>query len=316
MLQPLKLNRLIYLLAVLKFIFPFLIQNSIYEPHRDEFLYLAEGRHLAWGYLEVPPLMSVMAGITDALGGGLFWIRLWPSLFRGADLWVVRLQLILLLGGKGFALLLGFLPFVFRYLVHVHYIFQPNFLEVFFWTTMTYGLALAVTPGSQSSHGLYIAGISWGLGMMSKYSVAFFAIALLLGLLLTKERRLLRNKHFLLCLSDRPADLPSKYHLAGHTWFSYSLSHEGIAASAIGQCESGRVPDGPVVIQFSRDIDLGYGIVLDRLYPVGQAVPVYCPGCRPCAGFSHRQPWEELLCHGCIPDTLWLWGRRSGEADG
>lgn len=101
--QPLKLNRLIYLLAVLKFIFPFLIQNSIYEPHRDEFLYLAEGRHLAWGYLEVPPLMSVMASVTDALGGGLFWIRLWPSLF-GALTWVVVARLILLLGGKGFAL--------------------------------------------------------------------------------------------------------------------------------------------------------------------------------------------------------------------
>jgi hypothetical protein len=190
--QTLKLNRLIYLLALLKFIFPFLIQNSIYEPHRDEFLYLAEGRHLAWGYLEVPPLMSVMASITDALGGSLFWIRLWPSLF-GALTWMVVGRLILLLGGKGFALLLGFLPFVFGYLVHVHYIFQPNFLEVFFWTTMAYGFVLAATADSR---GLYIAGTSWGLGMMSKYSVAFFAAALLVGLLLTKERRLLRNKHF------------------------------------------------------------------------------------------------------------------------
>src|SRR3984957_8045272 len=102
--QPLKLDRLIYLLAVLKFIFPFLIQNSIYEPHRDEFLYLAEGSHLALGYLEVPTMMSIMASITDALGGGLFWIRLWPSLF-GALTWVVVARLILLLGGKGFALL-------------------------------------------------------------------------------------------------------------------------------------------------------------------------------------------------------------------
>ncbi len=56
--ERLKLTSLVYLLALLKFILPFLLQSPAYEPHRDEFLYLAEGRHLAWGYLEVPPLMS------------------------------------------------------------------------------------------------------------------------------------------------------------------------------------------------------------------------------------------------------------------
>ena len=44
---PEKLQYLIYLLALLKFILPFLLQNRIYEPHRDEFLYLAEARTLA-----------------------------------------------------------------------------------------------------------------------------------------------------------------------------------------------------------------------------------------------------------------------------
>lgn len=43
---------LVYLLDMLKFISPFLLQNPVYEPHRDEFLYLAEGHQLAWGYLE------------------------------------------------------------------------------------------------------------------------------------------------------------------------------------------------------------------------------------------------------------------------
>jgi hypothetical protein len=54
-------NRLLYFLAFVKFILPFFLQNSIYEPHRDEFLYLAEGRHMAWGFMEVPPLLSVFA---------------------------------------------------------------------------------------------------------------------------------------------------------------------------------------------------------------------------------------------------------------
>jgi 4-amino-4-deoxy-L-arabinose transferase-like glycosyltransferase len=156
-----KLQYLVYLLALLKFILPLLIQNPIYEPHRDEFLYLAEARHMAWGYLEVPPLMSVLAYLTNLFGGGLFWIRIWPSLF-GALTFVVVGRLILHLGGKEFALVLGFLPFVFGYYMHVHYIFQPNFLEVFFWTLMAYGLVRHIQ--TTNPRGLYIAGSDsdWG----------------------------------------------------------------------------------------------------------------------------------------------------------
>jgi len=194
---PEKLQYLIYLLALLKFILPFLLQNRIYEPHRDEFLYLAEARHMAWGYLEVPPLMSVLAYITNLFGGGLFWIRIWPSLF-GALTFIVVGRLILHLGGKGFALTLGFLPFVFGYYMHVHYIFQPNFLEVFFWTLMAYGLIRHIQ--TDKPLGLYIAGIGFGLGLMSKYSVAFFFVSLMVGLLLTPERKVFRNRHFYFAL--------------------------------------------------------------------------------------------------------------------
>ena len=191
--RRLNLMSLVYLLALLKFILPFLIQSPIYEPHRDEFLYMAEGRHMAWGYLEAPPMMSLFAYLSNIMGGNIFWIKIWPSLF-GSLTYLLVARLILSLGGKRFAVLLGFLPFVFGYFMHVHYMFQPNFLEVFFWTLMAYGLVRYVQTGKQE--GIYLAGVGFGLGMMSKYSVVFFAISLLLGLLLTKERKIFLNKHF------------------------------------------------------------------------------------------------------------------------
>ena len=184
---------LVYLLALLKCILPFMIQNAAYEPHRDEFLYVAEGQHMSWGYLEVPPMMSVFSYLTNIMGSSLFWIRVWPSLF-GSLTYILVARLILSLGGKVFALILGFLPFIFGYYMHVHFIFQPNFLEVFFWTLMAYGLVRYAQTGMPK--GLYIAGIGLGLGMMSKYSVGFFAISLLLGLFLTKQRKILLSKHF------------------------------------------------------------------------------------------------------------------------
>ena len=188
---------LIYALALVKFVLPFLLQHSAYEPHRDEFLYLAEARHMAWGYLEVPPVMSVLSLVTNAFGGGLFWIKFWPSL-GGALTYVLVGRMILLLGGGRWALVLGFLPFVFGYFLHVHFMLQPNFLEMLSWTSMAYGLMCHVRTGRPK--GLYIAGVGLGLGMLSKYSVAFFAGSLILGLLLTPERRILRNRHFYLAL--------------------------------------------------------------------------------------------------------------------
>src|SRR5678815_2286610 len=94
-----KSNRLLYFLALLKIVTPYLLQNQIYEPHRDEFLYLAEGHHLAFGFMEVPPMLSIFAWFTHLFGGGLFWVKLWPSLF-GAATFVIAGKIVQSLGGK------------------------------------------------------------------------------------------------------------------------------------------------------------------------------------------------------------------------
>jgi len=188
-----NLNRLIYLLALVKFILPFVLQSAYYEPHRDEFLYLAEGRHMAWGFMEVPPLLSVFAWLIHICGDGIFWIKFWPSLF-GAFTFVIIGKIIVSLGGSLFALLLGFLPFVLDVYLRTHFLFQPNFLEIFFWTMMAWSVVSFIQTGQNKW--LYIFGISVGLGMMSKYSVSIFAISIVAGLLLTPQRKIFANKHF------------------------------------------------------------------------------------------------------------------------
>jgi hypothetical protein len=188
-----KHKRLLYFLAIVKFILPFLLQNPVYEPHRDELLYLAEGHHMAWGFMEVPPFLSVFAWLTDLSGGGMFWIKCWPSLF-GALTFIITGKMILSLGGKSFALILGFLPFIFGAYLRVHFLFQPNFLEIFFWTLIAYSLLRYIQ--TESNRWLYLFGASVGLGLMSKYSVSFFVLSILAGLLLTKQRSIFFNKHF------------------------------------------------------------------------------------------------------------------------
>ena len=187
-----KEYRILYLLAVVKFVLPFLLQNSFYEPHRDEFLYLAEGHHLAWGYMEIPPLLSVFAWITNLFGTSVFWLKFWPSLF-GALTYIITGKIILSLGGRWFALVLAFLAFVFGVYLRAYFLFQPNFLEIFFWTMIAFSLTRYIQTGK--NYWLYILGVSAGLGMISKYSVAFFIISVLGGLLITRNRKIFLNKH-------------------------------------------------------------------------------------------------------------------------
>ncbi len=184
-------TRLLYLLAILKLVIPFFLQHPLYELHRDEMLYLAEGNHMAWGFMEVPPMLSVFAWLVHICGDGFFWVKFWPSFF-GALTFIVTGRIILSLGGKTFALLLGFLPFIFGAYLRMHFLFQPNFLEIFFWTSIAYTMLRFVQTGNNKW--LYWFGICCGLGMQSKYSVAFFIISILFGLLLTKQRKIFSNK--------------------------------------------------------------------------------------------------------------------------
>jgi hypothetical protein len=185
-------NRLIYFLALIKFVLPFLLQNSFYQPHRDEFLYLAEGHHMAWGYMEVPPLLSVFAWLTNAFGSSIFWIKIWPALF-GALTFLLIGKMIIHLGGKTFALLLGLFPFVFDGYIRLFFLFHANFLDVFFWTLIAYSIFRFIQ--TNKNKWLYIFGIAVGLGMMSKYSVAFYTLSILAGLTITQHRKVFLNKH-------------------------------------------------------------------------------------------------------------------------
>lgn len=189
---------LLYLLALVKLILPFFLQDPIWEPHRDEFLYLAEARHMAWGYMEVPPLLSVFAWLTNLLGGATWAIKIWPSL-GGALTYVLVGRLVLHQGGRWFALVLAWMPFVAGAWLRIHFLFQPNFLDIFFWTAMAYGLTRFQQSGKP--YHLYIAGISFGLGMLSKYTMVFYATGLMAGLLLTWDRKILTNRHFYYAIS-------------------------------------------------------------------------------------------------------------------
>lgn len=180
-------------LAALKLVLPFFLQDPVWELHRDEYLYYAQGQHIDLGYLENPPMIGLFARISSLFGPSFFWIKFWPALFGALTLIVVA-QIIRELGGGIYALLVTGLGMIFTAYLRVHFLFQPNFLEIFFWTLSAFFLVLFIN--THHNKYLYLLSAALALGWWSKYSVLFFIAALVIALLLTRYRRLFMRIEF------------------------------------------------------------------------------------------------------------------------
>lgn len=187
-----KIYWLVLLMAAIKLAIQLLAPSHFYDLQRDEYLYLAEGNHLAWGYLEVPPAMAVLAVIVKLLGGSIFVVRLIPALIGALTLFLTGM-ITKELGGNQFARFLATLAFLASAYLRVNMLFQPNSLEILYFTWCAYWLVRYINRPDQR-YFLYI-GIIGGLGLMNKYSMGLFFIGAAAGLILTPYRKLLRNKY-------------------------------------------------------------------------------------------------------------------------
>ena len=180
-------------LLLLKFVLQFLLIAPHYELHRDEYLHLDQGRHLAWGYISVPPVTSWFSFLLRLLGNGVFWVKAIPALFGALTLLLVWKIAEELKGGL-FACVLGTLALLFSILLRLNLLYQPSSFDVFFWT-LTYFVLLKYIH-TKKPLWLYAAGLSLGFGLLSKYNIVFLAAGLLPALLLTRHRQLFASKHF------------------------------------------------------------------------------------------------------------------------
>jgi hypothetical protein len=186
-----QLHWLILAMTSMKLFIQLVFPSHAYDLQRDEYLYLAEGNHLSWGYLEVPPTMAVLAVICKVLGSSMFVIRLLPALIGAATLYLTG-KITLELGGGRFAQFIATVSFLFSAYLRVDMLFQPNALEILYFTWAAF---LLIRYIHRPSHWYLIyIGIIMGFGLMNKYSMGLFIAGALVGLLLTPHRRLLKNK--------------------------------------------------------------------------------------------------------------------------
>jgi len=185
------------LLVLVKFLMPLVLHQHDFELHRDEYLYYQQGQHWDIGFLENPPMIGIMAWLSHFMGGSFFWIRIWPALF-GALTLIVTYGIVKELGGRVFAMVIAALGILFSAYLRIHFLFQPNFLDIFFWTLSAYYLLRYINTKERSY--LFLLVTSIALGWWSKYSILFFAASLFLSLILTHHRKLMKEKDFWLAV--------------------------------------------------------------------------------------------------------------------
>lgn len=183
---------IVSVLAVLKFLLH-LYFNSRYGYFRDEFDYIACGRHLAWGYVDQPPMIPFLTRICLAMfGESLRSVRLIPAI--AASVMLVQTAAIAReLGGKAYALFLSAIVVIVapQYLSNGS-LLTTNCLEPLLWMGCAYFAILAVKRNDPRYWAWF--GVCAGLGLQEKYSIAVFGFAVVIALLLTPERRFLTDK--------------------------------------------------------------------------------------------------------------------------
>src|SRR5712672_174780 len=179
-------------IALAKLVFHIYFNNR-YGYFRDEFNYMACGDHLQWGYVDQPPLIPFLIHICRAvLGDSLRAIRFIPAL--ASSLLVIQTAFLAReFGGKRFALLLSAVTVVIapQYLSNGS-LLGTNCLEPNLWMACAYFVILAVKR-NDPRYWLWF-GVFAGLGLEEKYSIALFGFGIVVGLLLTEQRRVFLNK--------------------------------------------------------------------------------------------------------------------------
>ncbi len=164
-----------------------------YGYFRDEFDYMACGDHPAWGYVDHPPLVPFLIKICRTIfGDSLRSIRLFPALASSANI-ILTAMIARELAGRRFALLLSAAVVAVApiYLLNAS-ILTTNYPEPLLWMGCAYFAILAIKR-NEPRYWLWF-GLVAGIGIEEKYSIAVFGFALVVGLLLTEQRRIFAGK--------------------------------------------------------------------------------------------------------------------------
>jgi 4-amino-4-deoxy-L-arabinose transferase-like glycosyltransferase len=167
--------------------------NGRYGFHRDELQVLDDARHMAWGFVALPPFTPFIARVSMALfDTSLVGLRLFAVFSQGAVIILTGLMA-RELGARRLAQMVAALAVAVAPLAMFNATeFQYTSFDYLWWVLIAYFLIRLLKYGNPR---WWIGiGAVVGVGMLTKYTMAFYVAGILGALLLTSERRYLKSR--------------------------------------------------------------------------------------------------------------------------
>ncbi len=161
----------------------------------DELYYVACADHLDWGYVDHPPLIALVTAVTRFLLGDSLPALRFPCLLAGLLAAFVTGLIAREFGAGRFGQFLATtcVALAPASLV-IDHLWSMNAFDHLFWALAI--LLVARILGRDEPRLWPVFGVVVGIGLLNKYSIGFFCMALGLGLLVTPARRHLANWRF------------------------------------------------------------------------------------------------------------------------
>lgn len=183
-----------------------LIQHAGYGIFRDELYYIVCGRNLAWGYVDEPPMVAVVAHVSELLFGlhSLALFRVFASLAGAIEVGLTGL-IAWRLGGSRWAQAIAMVGILLApEIIGMDSFLSMNSFEPVFWMVIAFAL-LQIVRGQQTRASLarwwMVTGVAGGLTLEDKWNGLFFLICALAALWVSPQRKVLRSKWFAVCVA-------------------------------------------------------------------------------------------------------------------
>src|SRR5215469_11241515 len=186
----------VWVIAGISFLAHVLVGNN-YGYFRDELYVMAMSHHPALGYVDVPPLVPWITLIPRFLTGNALWAIHVISALVCAGSIVLTGLMARLLGGTGWVQGLAALGSATALvLLGLGSEYTYDVFDFFWWTLAA--TVLIVQLRNENPRRWLAFGVVAGLGLLTKETILFWGFAMIVGLLLTPQRRLLFTRWTLL----------------------------------------------------------------------------------------------------------------------
>ncbi|MGD0472175.1 MAG: glycosyltransferase family 39 protein [Candidatus Velthaea sp.] len=255
-----RVDILAWSIAALVFVAHALVAGR-YDAFRNELYFIVCGRHPAFGYVDQPPVVPLLAALTQSAGDNVPLLRL-PAVVAAALLVPVTVSLARLLGaGTRGAWLAALAAASAPLLVGVTTTLTTATFEPLAWTAVAYAIVRATVRGERRI--LIPAGIAAGVAAQAKYGIFIWLIALAIGIAVTPARRLLATRELWIGVACIVAiALPNLVWQAAHGLPFVEVMRNDNAGNLTGS-----------LLDFTRDQMLAMNVVLAPLWLSGVIAP-------------------------------------------